>query len=150
LAFKWNEMDAWYEEDEEVFVHARDPYKRIDALRSSRHVRVVVGGETVADTGRPMMLFETGMPVRYYIPEEDVRMDLLEPAAAVTGCPYKGTARYWSARVRGQVFENIVWTYPDPIPECPGIKGLLCFYGERVDAVYVDGKLQPAPKTPSP
>ncbi len=148
LAFEWDKMDAWYEEDEEVFVHARDPYKRADVLQGSRHVRVVVAGETVADTRRPRLLFETGFPTRYYIPEEDVRMDLLEPSATTSGCPYKGDARYWSVKVGDEVAKDVVWSYPDPIPECPKIKGLLCFFNERVEAIYVDGDRLPVPQTP--
>ncbi len=97
VALYWNKMDAWYEEDDEVFVHPRSPYHRVDVLSSSRHVRVVVAGETVAETRRPRLLFETGLPTRYYIPKADVRMDLLEPTATVTQCPYKGKASYWSA-----------------------------------------------------
>ncbi|MFQ5911562.1 MAG: DUF427 domain-containing protein [Nitrospinota bacterium] len=148
VAFEWDKMDAWYEEDEEVFVHPRDPYKRVDVLRSSRHVGVVVAGETVAETRRPRLLFETGLPTRYYIPQEDVRADLLEPSMTTSSCPYKGDARYWSVKVGDKIVEDIVWSYPDPIPECTKIKGLLCFFNERVDATYVDGDRLPAPKTP--
>jgi uncharacterized protein (DUF427 family) len=147
VSFDWGAMDAWYEEDEQVFVHARDPRKRSDVLASSRHVRVVIAGETVADTRRPALLFETDLPTRYYIPREDVRMELLEPSGLKTRCPYKGVASYWSARVGGQVKKNVVWSYPEPIAECPKIRGLLSFFDERVD-VYVDGELQPRPRTP--
>jgi uncharacterized protein (DUF427 family) len=147
VAFDWNSMDGWFEEDDEVFVHPRDPYKRIDVLRSSRHVRVVVGGETVADTGRPSLLFETHLPTRYYIPRMDVRMDLLTPSDTHSRCPYKGVASYWSVNASGQTYPDIVWTYPVPIPECPKIEQLLCFFNERVDAIYVDGELQEKPQT---
>src|SRR5713226_63395 len=147
LAFQWDKMDAWYEEDEEVFVHPRDPYKRVDVLQSSRHVRIVVGGETVAETRRPRLLFETYHPTRYYIPREDIRMNLLEPSNTRTRCPYKGIASYWSARINGKLYQDIVWSYQEPIPECPKIKGLLCFFNERVDAIYVDGERMPIPKT---
>lgn len=147
FAFRWSRMDAWYEEDEEVFVHPRDPFKRIDVLRSRRHVRVVVGGETVAETRRPSLLFETGHPTRYYLPPEDVRLEFLEPSATRTRCPYKGVASYWSLRVGGSFFEDLVWSYLDPIPECPKIRGLYCFFNERVDALYVDGELEPRPAT---
>ena len=147
-AFYWNKMDHWYEEDEELFIHARDPYKRIDTVPSSRHVQVKVGGEIVADTKRAHFLFETGLPTRYYIPTEDVRTDLLTPSDLKTGCPYKGTAQYYSVSVGGKTFENLVWYYPDPIPELPKVKDLLCFYNEKVDAIIVDGK--EAPKQPSP
>lgn len=147
LAFAWHKMDHWYEEEEEVFVHPRDPYKRVDTMPSSRQVRVVVNGQTVAETRRPTLLFETGLPTRYYIPPEDVRMELLEPARGTTRCPYKGIASYWSVKIGDEVFKNLVWSYQDPIPECPKIKGLLSFYNEKVD-LYVDRELQPKPKTP--
>jgi uncharacterized protein (DUF427 family) len=147
IAFDWNTMDAWYEEDDEIFVHPRDPYKRVDVLRSSRHVQVVLGGETVADSTRPSLLFETHMPVRYYIPRMDVRLGLLTPSETRTRCPYKGVASYWSANVNGQAFTDIVWGYEVPIPECPKIEQLMCFFNERVDAIYVDGDLQEKPQT---
>ena len=95
IAFHWKLMDAWFEEDDEVFVHARDPYHRIDVLNSSREVRVVVGGQVVAVTSRARFLFETGLPVRYYIPKEDVRTDLLQPSQTKTTCAYKDqTSKY--------------------------------------------------------
>jgi uncharacterized protein (DUF427 family) len=147
LTFTWAAMDAWYEEEQQVFVHARDPYKRVDVLESSRHVRVVVGNTLVAETRRPSLLFETGLPVRYYIPAADVRADLLEPSSLTTRCPYKGIASYWSVKVGDRRLTDLVWSYPDPILECPRIKGLLCFFNERVD-LYVDGELQERPHTP--
>lgn len=148
LAFYWDKMDAWYEEDEQVFAHARDPYKRVDVLPSSRHIRVVLGGKTVADTHRPRLLLETGLPTRYYILEQDVRMELLEATETTTRCPYKGMASYWSARINERFFKDIVWSYREPLPACSPIDGLLCFFNERVDAIYVDDELIPKPKTP--
>ncbi len=147
MAFYWDKMDHWYEEDEEVFVHARDPRVRIDILQSSRPVQVVLAGETVAESTRGRFLFETGLPTRYYLPAEDVRMDLLEPTDSMTACPYKGRARYWSARVGGQLFEDVVWSYPDPVPEAARIKDLLCFYNERIESIRIDGKEVPKPRT---
>jgi uncharacterized protein (DUF427 family) len=147
LAFYWDRLDAWFEEDDEVFVHPRDPYHRVDVLSSSRHVRVAVAGETVAESHRPWLLFETGLPTRYYLPKADVRMDLLVATDSQTHCPYKGKARYWSARVGDSVEEDIAWSYPFPIPECPKIANLVCFYNERAD-IWVDGELQPKPDTP--
>jgi uncharacterized protein (DUF427 family) len=141
IAFYWNAVDAWYEEDEEVFVHPRDPYTRVDTAHSSRHVRVEVDGQVVAETTRPLLLFETGLPTRYYIPKLDVRMDLLEKSDTVTHCPYKGAAGYWSLRVGEKIYPDFVWTYPRPIPEIPKIENLLCFYNEKVD-LYVDGVKQ--------
>jgi uncharacterized protein (DUF427 family) len=148
VALVWDKMDAWFEEDDEVFVHARDPYHRIDVLNSSRHVQVIVGGEVVAETRRPRLLFETHLPTRYYIPKLDVRLDLLEPSETVSRCPYKGIASYWSVRIGDRLFKDLVWGYPAPIPECPKIENLLCFFNEKVDAIYVDGEPQPRPKTP--
>jgi uncharacterized protein (DUF427 family) len=148
VAFYWDRVDHWYEEDEEIFVHARDPYKRVDVMASSRHVQVILGGETIADTKRGYFLFETRLPTRYYIPPEDVRMDLLAASDKITACPYKGKARYWSAKIGDQLFPDIVWSYPDPIPECPKIRGYLCFFNEQVDAILVDGVEVPRPVTP--
>ncbi len=148
IAFYWNAMDAWYEEDDEVFVHPRDPFHRVDVLHSSRHVRVIVAGETVAETRRPRLLFETGLPTRYYIPKQDVRMDLLIPSETKTSCPYKGTASYWSVKLGDIIVKDIGWSYPFPIPECPKIENLISFFNERADAIYVDGELIPVPRTP--
>ena len=147
VAFYWSRMDAWYEEDDEVFVHPRDPYHRVDVLHSSRHVRVELDGQLLAESTRSRLLFETGLPTRYYLPKLDVRMDLLEPTATTTRCPYKGVAVYWSLRLGDSTVEDIVWSYPLPIPECPKVENLLSFYNEKVD-IWVDGELQPRPVTP--
>jgi uncharacterized protein (DUF427 family) len=146
VAFYWNKVDRWLEEAEQIYAHARDPYHRVDVLDSTRHVRVVVNGETVADTRRPRLLFETTHPTRYYIPREDVRLDLLTATDKHTRCPYKGEASYWTANVGGAALPDIVWSYPDPIAECPRIKDYLCFFNEKVD-VYVDDELQERPIT---
>jgi uncharacterized protein (DUF427 family) len=148
VTFEWKAMDGWYEEDDEVYVHPRDPHHRVDVMHSSRHVKVEMLGETVADTHRPALLFETGLPTRYYIPHQDVRMDLLRPSATTTQCPYKGVASYHGVQVGKKLARDLVWSYRYPIPECPKIQGLLAFYDERVDAVYVDGELVPKPQTP--
>ena len=145
-AFYWHKMDHWYEEDEEVFVHPRDPYHRVDVLDSSRHVRVLVNGEVVAETDRPKLLFETGLPTRYYIPLEDIQMEMLVPSEKTTQCPYKGIASYWSVEAGGEREEDLVWSYPEPISEAGKIKGLLCFFNERVD-LEVDGEEQDRPQT---
>jgi uncharacterized protein (DUF427 family) len=116
-------------------------------LPSKRHVRIVIDGETVSETRRPRLLFETNHPVRYYIPQEDVRMDLLVPSATKSRCPYKGAACYWSVKIADQLFEDLAWVYMDPIPECPKIKGLVCFFHERGAEVHVDGEKIPVPKT---
>ena len=142
----WKAMDHWFEEDEEVFVHPRDPYTRIDALRSSRRVQVSVDGVDLADSTSPVILFETGLPPRYYLPKSDVRMDRLAPSDTTSECPYKGTAEYWSAEANGTIHEDLVWSYPFPARESQPIAGLLCFYDERVD-VTVDGLPQERPTT---
>jgi uncharacterized protein (DUF427 family) len=147
MAFYWDRVDAWYEEDEEVFVHARDPHVRIDILDSSRPVRVTLGGETVAETTRARFLFETGLPTRYYIPAADVRMNLLTPSETRTRCPYKGAAVYWSAALGGAAFEDVAWSYPAPLQESARIKNYLCFFDERVDEITVDGAPVEKPKT---
>ena len=148
VAFYWDRLDHWYEEDDEVFVHPRDPYHRVDVLNSSRRVRVKVGGEVVADSQRPRLLFETGLPTRYYLPRMDVRMDLLIQSETVTQCPYKGRTVHFDLDINGETRRDIAWSYPYPIPECPKIENLICFYDERVDAVEVDGDLQAKPITP--
>jgi uncharacterized protein (DUF427 family) len=146
LAFKWKAMDAWYEEEERIVAHPRDPYHRVDVRESSRYVRVVLDGETVADTHRPWLLFETGHPTRYYIPPEDVRMDLLKPSETRTLCAYKGEAHYWSVSVGGEDYEDIAWSYPDPLPDNQRIRDLVCFFNEHLD-IYVDGEVAERPTT---
>jgi uncharacterized protein (DUF427 family) len=145
-AFVWDAMDEWFEEDEQVFVHARDPYTRIDILQSSRHIEVFVNDVKVADSVRPRILFETGLPARYYLPKTDVRMDLLEATDLTTECPYKGTASYYSVNTGDTVAENVVWWYPAPVAESAEIAGMVSFYNEKVD-VKVDGELEAKPKT---
>jgi uncharacterized protein (DUF427 family) len=141
VRIEWDAMDAWYEEDEEVFVHPRSPYTRLDILPSSRHVRVEVDGVTIAESAHPRILFETGLPARYYLPKTHVRMDLLEPTDAASRCPYKGQAEYWSVRAGDKVHRDLAWSYRTPLPESERIAGLIAFYNHRVD-LYVDGVLQ--------
>lgn len=147
VRFDWNAMTEWLEEDEPVYVHARDPHTRIDILASSRHVRVELDGVTVAESRRSRILFETGLPPRYYLPLSDVRMDLLRPSGTQTSCPYKGTASYWSVDTGQRVHADVVWIYRAPLPESQKIAGLACFYDEHVD-VYLDGEAQRRPQTP--
>ncbi len=127
LAFYWDRMDAWYEEDEQVFVHPRDPYHRVDLVASDRHVRVVVGDRAVAESDHPVVVFETGLPPRYYLPCEDVEMSLLVASDTITRCPYKGEASYYSLRLDGELFEDLVWVYPEPLPGKERIAGRLAF-----------------------
>lgn len=140
--FDWGAMDHWFEEDEEVFVHARSPYHRIDTLQSSKHIKVEIDGVTLADSTHPTLLLETGLPTRYYLPKADVRMDLLTPTHLTTACPYKGNANYWSYGEH----ENVVWGYSFPVAESAKIAGLVCFYNERVN-LSVDGIPEPRPVT---
>jgi uncharacterized protein (DUF427 family) len=109
---------------------------------SGQHVEVTLDGEKLAESDRAVLLDETGLPTRYYLPREDVRIDLLQPTSSQTTCPFKGQASYWSAQVGGEVYEDLVWSYETPIPQSEGIAGLLCFYPERVE-LRVDGELQP-------
>ncbi len=143
-ALYWREMDHWYEEDDEVFVHARDPYTRVDVLRSSRHVRVELDGVLLAETRRPSLVFETGLPTRFYIPRADVRLDRLEPTDTVTACPYKGEASYYAARLGNRIAPDVAWTYLRPIPEQPRLEQLVAFFDEKVDT-WVDGVQQARP-----
>ncbi len=146
FAFYWEKIDAWFEEDEQVFVHPRDPYHRIDVLQSSRHVKVAVNREVVAETARPKILFETGLPPRYYIPQEDVRTELLTPSDTKTQCPYKGEASYWSVRAGDELYEDLVWSYPQTLPDAEGVAGYLYFFNEHVD-LEIDGEKQSRPQT---
>ena len=140
-------MDAWFEEDEQVFVHARDPYHRVDVVPTSRHIRVSFGGEVVAETRRANALFETGLPTRWYIPRNDVRHEVLETSASSTRCPYKGVASYRSVRAGAERDEDLVWSYERPLPAVAGITGQLAFFNERVD-IDVDGEREERPRTP--
>jgi len=140
VGFEWGAMDAWFEEEEEVYVHPRDPFRRVDDLPSSRHIEVRVAGQLVADSRRPVVLFETGLPERYYLPKTDVRMDLLVASDTVTRCPYKGEATYYSVGVGEKLVEDIAWCYRYPLPESSRIAGHICFHGERVEVVHVDGR----------
>jgi uncharacterized protein (DUF427 family) len=138
-------VEHWYEEEEEVWVHPRDPHHRVDAIPSSRHVQVAVDGRTLADTHRPVVLYETWLPDRYYIPAEEVDFGQLEATDLLTRCPYKGIASYWSVKDT-PVGKNIVWSYKDPIPAVSVIKDHIAFYNEVVD-ITVDGVALERPVT---
>lgn len=140
VALRWEAMDAWYEEEEQVFLEPRDPYHRVDALVSSRHVRVECDGRLLADSHRPVVVFETGARTRHYLPPADVRTDLLVPASRLTRCQYKGLASYWTVRLPdGATVAEVAWTYQDPNPEAAAIAGMVCFSSRRT-AVVVDGE----------
>lgn len=145
--FSWDGGLSWFEEALQVHVHARDPSKRVDVLPSERHVRVELDGEVVADSRRPHALFETTLPTRWYLPLEDVHRERLEPSETVSRCPYKGTATYWSVRIGDVLHRDVVWSYVDPVPECPRIAGLFAFLNERVHLV-IDGVHETPPRTP--
>ena len=138
----WHAADRWLEEDEEVVGHPRDPFHRIDIRRSTRHVTVSLRGEVVAETRRPTLLFETGLPVRHYFPREDVRLDLLRESDKQTTCAYKGHASYFGT----DADPEIAWTYIEPLPDADQIRGLIAFFNERAD-ITVDGELQDRPET---
>jgi uncharacterized protein (DUF427 family) len=141
LAFYFEKMDEWYEEDERIFVHPRDPYTRVDIRDSSRHVRVSFNGKVLAETERPKLLFETGLPTRYYIPPADVVKEQLVESPTTTQCPYKGTANYYSVAGAGKEGEDLVWYYRNPLKEAEDIAKYLAFYNHRVD-LEVDGVKQ--------
>ena len=146
IRLDWDAMDAWFEEDEQVFTHPRDPYTRVDILASSRHVRIEVEGRALAESPSPRVLFETGLPVRFYLPRPHVRMDLLAPSHTVSHCPYKGRAEWFSVRVGQTVREDLAWSYPAPLPESQKVAGLIAFLDEKVD-VHVDGVRRERPTT---
>jgi uncharacterized protein (DUF427 family) len=139
VAFYHSAMDRWLEEDEETIGHPHDPYHRVDVLESSRHVRVEVKGEVVAETNRPKILFETSLPPRYYFPPEDVRTELLVESETKTVCPYKGLGSHWSAEVGGERVEDALWGYPEPLPEAQKVEGHFCFYDDKAE-LEVDGE----------
>nr|VWO99165.1 BAH/PHD-containing protein [Ganoderma boninense] len=148
IQIEFSEMDAWFEEDQQIYVHPKDPYKRVDVLQSSRHIRVEVNGVEVANSTRPRLLFETSLPVRYYIPTTDCKLELLGPSETSTQCPYKGVAGYYHINLpSGDVLEDLVWYYRTPQLECAEIRGCVAFYNEKVD-IYLDGVLQPRPESP--
>jgi uncharacterized protein (DUF427 family) len=142
VAVPFAALDRWREEEDDVVGHPRDPFKRVDVRRSSRHVRVRIDGATFAESDRPLLLFETGLPVRYYLPPEDVRLDLMTPSGTHTLCAYKGEASYHSAPGA----EDVAWLYPDPLPDNAEIRGHVAFFNERVD-IEVDSELVGRPAT---
>jgi uncharacterized protein (DUF427 family) len=145
--FDWEAMDAWFEEDEQVFVHPRSPYVRVDALRSTRTVRVELDGIVLAESDSPVMVFETGLPTRYYLNRTDVDFAHLVPSDTVTACPYKGTTSgYWSVQAGGTVHQDLAWTYDFPTRQLLPITGLIAFYNEKVDT-FLDGRRLDRPVT---
>ena len=129
----WDAVDEWYEEGTQVFGHPRNPYHRIDCLPTDRRLRVTLGSMVLVDSTETVALYETSLSPRLYVGPDAVRTDLLHPSATRTYCPYKGTASYFDAELDGRRFPDIVWSYPDPLPESTPITGLLCFDPARVD-----------------
>jgi uncharacterized protein (DUF427 family) len=147
VAVPWDAVDAWFEEEEQIHVHPRNPYVRVDPLRSSRHVRVERDGMLLAETHAPVVLFETGLPPRTYVDRGAVNWAVLRHSDTQTACPYKGTTSdYWSfVTADGRTVPDIAWSYVFPTTACAAIAGLVAFYDERVD-VWVDGVAQERPK----
>jgi len=145
-AFYWGKLDEWWVEDEQVFGHPRDPYHRIDTYPTTRRVRISIDGEVVAESTRAVALFESGLPPRFYLPAEDVRMGLLEPSETKTRCAYKGVASYWHVRAGDTLHDDLAWKYPEPDRDGQAIRDLVCFFNERVD-LEVDGEAQERPRT---
>ncbi|WAM16478.1 DUF427 domain-containing protein [Rhodococcus sp. JS3073] len=139
-------FDRWLEEDDEIVGHPHDPFQRIDVRRTSRHIRVMLGDTLLADTRRAKMLFETLLPVRYYLPAGDVVAEL-QPSATTSYCAYKGEAAYRSAVTAGGVLHDIAWRYDEPLVDASEVRGLVAFFDERLDLV-VDGVARPRPVTP--
>ncbi len=147
VRFEWESVDAWFEEDEQVFVHPRNPYTRVDALRSTRAVRVELDGVVLAESSCPVMVFETGLPTRYYLNRSEANFDHLIPTQTQTACPYKGiTSGYWSISVGETVHPDLAWAYDFPTRQLQPIAGLIAFYNEKVD-IFLDGELLDRPKT---
>lgn len=148
VRFEWAALDAWFEEDERVFVHPRDPYSRVDAVRSTRTVRVELEGVVLAESSAPVMVFETGLPTRYYLNRTELHLAHLVPSDTGTECPYKGTtSAYWSVRVGETVYPDLAWCYDFPTRALLPIAGLVAFYNEKVDIV-LDGQPLTRPSTP--
>jgi uncharacterized protein (DUF427 family) len=147
VRFDWSAFDSWFEEDEEVFVHPRDPYSRVDALRSTRTVTVGLDGIELARSDSTVMVFETGLPTRYYFNRTEVHFEHLVPSDTVTSCPYKGqTTDYWSVRLGDQTVPDLAWAYDFPTRQLLPIAGLVAFYNEKVD-IEIDGEALERPDT---
>ena len=148
VRFQWDALDRWFEEDEEVFVHPRNPYSRVDAIISTRRVEVAVDGITLADSSSTVIVFETGLPPRYYFERTAVHFEHLEPSELVTECPYKGTtSQWWSARIGDELHPDIAWSYDFPTRQLLPVAGLVAFFDEHVDT-FLDGRPLPRPVTP--
>ncbi len=147
VRFEWDGLDAWFEEDEQIFVHPRNPYTRVDALRSSRTVRVELDGTLLAQSDSTVMVFETGLPTRYYFDRTAVDFDHLRPTTTQTDCPYKGrTSNYWNVEIANTTSEDLAWSYNFPTRQLLPIAGMVAFYNEKVD-ITIDGQPLERPVT---
>src|SRR5215213_5569801 len=146
VALEWKAIDEWFAEETQLFGHPRDPYQRIDVWDTAQNVRVLVGGDVVAESRRARMLVETGLPPRYYLPLDDVRFELLEPSPTKTRCAYKGSASYWHVRAGQTVEDDLAWTYRDPQHDAEAVRDRIAFFDERVE-LELDGELQERPAT---
>lgn len=147
VRFEWETLDAWFEEDEQIFVHPRNPYVRVDALRSRSPLRIELDGVVLAESDAAVLVFETGLPTRYYVDRTDVRWEHLLPSPTETSCPYKGTTSdYWSARTPRGLHEDLAWSYQFTTDALRAVAGLVAFYDEKVDVV-LDGVRQQRPST---
>lgn len=144
IFFNWNAMDRWLEEEEELIGHPRDPFTRIDVRKSSRRVKVKFNETVIADTKNPWILMETGLPIRYYIPEEEINWEYLVPIEKSTICPYKGRSKYWTVRVGNEEASESAWAYPEPLQDAERVQGSVCFAQEKL-SVYVDGLMEESP-----
>lgn len=146
VAFRWNALDEWFAEAEQLFGHPRDPYSRIDVCRTARHVRVSVDGHVLAESRRARVLYEAALPPRWYLPVEDVETGLLIPSGHSSRCAYKGAASYWHVRVGDRVEQDLVWSYPDPAHDAEPVRDMYCFFSEQVD-LELDGEAVERPRT---
>jgi uncharacterized protein (DUF427 family) len=131
----WDAVDTWYEEDEQLFGHPRNPYHRVDCLRSHRALRVEAAGTTLVDTTETMVVYETALEPRLYVDPRFVRVELTR-SQLQTYCPYKGTATYWNVSVDGAVLPNVAWSYEEALPESVPLQHLVSFDDQRVSVVH--------------
>jgi uncharacterized protein (DUF427 family) len=141
LFVEWASANRWFEEEEQLIGHPRDPFTRIDVRQTAYHIQVELEGVTVADTSRPLVLAETGVPIRYYVPSDDITWYYLIDSETTSSCAYKGRARYWHLQVNGTVHEDLVWAYLEPLQDATLVKDALCFYQEKL-TLRIDGEVE--------
>ena len=146
IAFRWDALDEWFAEAEQLFGHPKDPYSRIDVCRTTRHVRVLLAGEVLADSRSARVLYEAALPPRWYLPASDVHTARLVPSGHLTRCAYKGAASYWHVRAGEELVEDLVWSYPDPEHDAEPVRDMYCFFSEKVD-IELDGVVEARPQT---